>query len=356
MRARPISALTSALAMSALLLAGTAPAAIAGAPPGYSAVGTLSDVAAVSATDAWAVGYLGNANPVPLIVRFNGESWTSQSLPGIAGGGVLYSVAAISASDAWAVGGAGPTTRPRLLVLHWNGSSWRRVNISTPRQAVLFGVTATSARDVWAVGQDVAGPTLILHWNGSSWRRADGVNSLFATLQAVAAGSATDVVAVGSADNQNVIVRYNGHTWQRQHSPSPPDGSILYGVTVISANDAWAVGRHGAGGSPATIILHWNGRSWHRSQVPASLAGGVFDAVTATSAGHVWAVGQNDSFGTLIGLWNGSSWSPQRCCGVSSGLYGAAAIGASDAWAAGWVSGSTATDTFLVHWDGSAWS
>jgi hypothetical protein len=356
MRACPRSALTSALAVPALLLAGTAPAAMASVPPGYSAVGTLSDVAAVSATDAWAVGYLGNAHPVPLIVRFNGSSWTRQSLPGITGGGVLYSVAAISASDAWAVGGAGPTMHPRLLVLRWNGRSWRRVSIGTPRRAALFGVTAVSARDVWAVGQDVAGPTLILHWNGRSWQRAGGVNSVFATLQAVAAGSATDVVAVGSAGNRNVIVRYNGHAWQRQPSPSPPGGSILYGVTVISAHDAWAVGRHGGGSSPKTIILHWNGRSWRRSQVPASLADGVFDAVTATSAGQVWAVGQNDSFGTLIGVRTGSSWSPQPCCGISSGLYGAAAIGPGDAWAAGWVSGSAATDTFLVHWDGSAWS
>jgi hypothetical protein len=153
-----------------------------------------------------------------------------------------------------------------------------------------------------------------------------------------------------------VIVHYNGHTWRRQPSPSPHGGSILYGVTAISAHDAWAAGRYGSGSNPHTIILHWNGQSWRRSHVPASLAGGVFDAVTATSANHVWAVGQNDAFGTVIAFWNGSSWSPQDCCGVSSGLYGATAISNGDVWATGWVSGSAATDTFLVHWDGSSWS
>jgi hypothetical protein len=356
MRARSILALTSALAVSALLLAGIAPAAIASAPPGYTAVGTLGDVAAVSSTDAWAVGYLGNADPVPLIVRFDGASWTPQPLPSIAGGGVLYSVAAISARDAWAVGGAGPSGDPRLLVLHWNGHSWRRFSIRKPRRGVLFGVTAVSARDVWAVGQDVAGPTLILHWTGHSWQRADGVNSIFATLQAVTVGSSRNILAVGSAGSRNVIVHYNGHTWSREPSPSPHGGSILYGVTVISGRDAWAVGRYGHGSSPRTIILHWNGRSWRRSHLPASLAGGVFDAVAATPAGQVWAVGQNDTFGTLIAKRNGSSWSPQSCCGVSSGLYGVAAISTGDAWAAGWVSGSGAVDTFLVHWDGSGWS
>jgi hypothetical protein len=59
------------------------------------------------------------------------------------GSGTLSGVAATSASNAWAVGGA--------LILHWNGKTWKRVP-SPSSAAGLSGVAATSATNAWAVG------------------------------------------------------------------------------------------------------------------------------------------------------------------------------------------------------------
>jgi hypothetical protein len=89
---------------------------------------------------------------------------------------ILTGVAAISASDAWAVGhrvnssGLGKT-----LTLHWNGSQWQVVASPSPspRSNILRGVAAISARNAWAVGNSADSSnnsqTLILRWNGTAW-------------------------------------------------------------------------------------------------------------------------------------------------------------------------------------------
>jgi hypothetical protein len=85
----------------------------------------------------------------------------------------LDAVAAVSAHDAWAVGFGGGFRPPRAqpVIEHWDGAGWRRV-ASPPggSRGRLTGVTALSARDVWAVGWS-RGPALILHWNGVRWQR-----------------------------------------------------------------------------------------------------------------------------------------------------------------------------------------
>ena len=91
--------------------------------------------------------------------------------------GQLNGIAAVSASDVWAVGfyiDGGDNT----LIEHWNGSSWKVVpspNLGVQHVDVsLSSVAAVSASNVWAVDSylDVSNNTNTLseHWNGSSWR------------------------------------------------------------------------------------------------------------------------------------------------------------------------------------------
>jgi len=87
--------------------------------------------------------------------------------------GDLTGVAAVSASNAWAVGdtGSGGT-----LIAHWDGTAWKRVPSPSPAGSTLFRVAATSARNAWAVGcSGCRGPgvpePLILRWNGTGWTR-----------------------------------------------------------------------------------------------------------------------------------------------------------------------------------------
>jgi hypothetical protein len=83
-----------------------------------------------------------------MIEHWNGNSWSE--VVGIGGNGpdhALYGVAAVSASDGWAVGDSGGLA----LIGRWNGSSWN----AFPSPIIagrLYGSTAISACDVWAVG------------------------------------------------------------------------------------------------------------------------------------------------------------------------------------------------------------
>lgn len=78
--------------------------------------GGLDGVAAISASDAWAVGSDGKKS---LILRWHGAVWRKVPSPSPApSGDSLDSVAATAASNAWAVGGAGVNA----LVFHWNAA------------------------------------------------------------------------------------------------------------------------------------------------------------------------------------------------------------------------------------------
>lgn len=76
--------------------------------------------------------------------------------------------------------------------------------------------------------------------------------------------------AVGSVQvgtvSQTLTEHWNGRTWVRVLSPSPPvpgEGDALEGVSCQSVESCWAVGTGGI--VPAahhSIILHWTGATW----------------------------------------------------------------------------------------------
>ena len=74
---------------------------------------------------------------------------------------LLSAVAAVSASDVWAVGHADSNSGSASLTLHWDGSVWRHVPSPSPGSAGnnLSGVAAVSANDIWAVGEQSGGQT-----------------------------------------------------------------------------------------------------------------------------------------------------------------------------------------------------
>src|SRR3954454_18785093 len=145
-------------------------------PPGAS----LAAVDARSANDIWAVGRMGqNGAERTLIERWNGKAWTvvpspnrgTDSTPN-----VLTGVAALSAANVWAVGYiSGSDNRRSSLTLHWNGNAWSIVPSPQPgsHQTALASVAGGKATDVWAVGNytDPTGnyKTMAIHWNGSTW-------------------------------------------------------------------------------------------------------------------------------------------------------------------------------------------
>jgi hypothetical protein len=137
----------------------------------------LFGVAATSARNAWAVGYeLQDSKYQTLIEHWNGRSWRRVPSPNPAGTehlNQLSDVTAVSATNAWAVGQYFTGTRHHTLILHWNGSSWRLVaGPNATRRGLLFGVAAVPGH-LWASGtaNAVRRRSLIMDRKNGTWRR-----------------------------------------------------------------------------------------------------------------------------------------------------------------------------------------
>jgi hypothetical protein len=286
--------------------------------------------------------------------------------------GRLNGVAAISASNAWAVGGTGLFASTSMsLIAHWNGIAWKREPTSAPARSILNGVAATSASNVWAVGSTGSGKTLILHWNGTSWKPVPSPSpGTYASLASVAATSARNAWAVGNAGPfKTLILHWNGTVWKQVPSPNPEIGNyerFLTGVAVTSVSNAWAVGGIGCGCGPATaLILHWNGKRWIARKWQPYMGSGL-RGMSAFSARSVWIVGgagEGDGpMSTWILHWNGTSLkqmpSPSpgdRSMGGGAWLASVAVTSAHSAWAVGGYAIASGSRTLILHWNGTAW-
>ena len=321
----------------------------------------LSGVAAVSATDVWAVGSSGSQSSggQTLIEKWNGTSWGIVASPNP---GSIYNtlsgVTAVSATNVWAVGYDVNTTGvTQTLIEHWNGTTWSVVKSPSPASVnnELFKVAAVSATDVWAVGfstTNTTDHTLIEHWNGTTWSvvTSPGPGSSSDHLSSVAAISTRDVWAVGDSStfSKTLIEHWNGTNWSVVTSPSPGSGDDLTSVAAVSASSVWAAGYTNNGSATQTLVEHWNGTGWSVVKSPNVGTSPSFWAMTAVTATDVWAVG---SYGTstqfdvtLTEQWNGKHWSIVKSPSpgsFSTQLVGVAAVSATDVWAVGHADSNT---------------
>jgi hypothetical protein len=129
----------------------------------------LTDVVALSPTDAWAAGYLLDGEELPLLLHWNGRNWKRVTLP-VAGLGSLSAVAASSPTSVWAVG---PIRASGAVALHWDGHSWQKTLLPPPAPE-LVDVTAASDGSAWAVGFNGGHPPrrYDVRWVHNTWQTA----------------------------------------------------------------------------------------------------------------------------------------------------------------------------------------
>jgi Carboxypeptidase regulatory-like domain len=253
----------------------------------------LEDVDGTGSSDVWAVGHEDSitfGDRKTLILRWDGSRW--RRIPSPSPGSetdqsILTGVAAISPTDAWAVG-TFRTTDPAdaaSLTLHWNGTAWTSFpnNCGTSLREVF----ALSATNVWAVGGSST-----CRWNGTTWTSipaAPPIGQGFLDLQDVTGTAANNLWAVGliaSSCGEGVcfsgaIERWNGTAWTFTGRPE-----VLYGVHAFAANDVYAVGS-----AIGPAVLHFDGSAWSDVPQPSPSIPGRLFAVDASSASNWWAVG-----------------------------------------------------------------
>jgi hypothetical protein len=290
----------------------------------------LNGVVAISGSNAWAVG-TSCYQMKTLVERWDGTKWSIVPSPSFKTGGdgivnVLNGVAAVSASNIWAVGTHTASNGAyQTLVEHWNGSAWSVVPSPNPSPTsnVLTAVAASGASDVWAVGYSVLGSTLIEHWNGTSWSVVPSAalpNG--SVLYGVRAISPANAWAVGTQPGPSgaaltLVLHWDGQTWSVVSSPNMDteygSANVLKGITAISANDVWAVGMFQNESTDyhqhRTLTLHWDGAAWSVVSSPSSGESGELNAVSALATGKVWATGLFSNY--EINIYDGAYTLPQ---------------------------------------------
>jgi hypothetical protein len=301
-------------------------------------------------------------------------------------GNTLWDVAALSPTDAWAVGTQPNQSQylPKPLAMHWNGTQWSLVNTPTidVTDVRFNAVAAVSSNDVWAVGYSydydcgLCAQTLIQHWDGQSWSIVPSPNPGWSNqLYGVSARAANDIWAVGDqwldwSAKVPLILHYNGVAWQVVNYP-PVSFGELNSVSALAENDVWAVGVSGVISTGiAPLALHWDGTSWTAVPVPNEADYVALYSVSGVASNDVWAVGVNKYAnwqGQYLSVartyhWDGTSWTSvlPGVFGIDSRMYDVHAVASDDAWAVGGEPGPIGSGVAFryvtVHWDGLSWS
>jgi hypothetical protein len=332
----------------AAALASTRAFAVTPSPNQGTGNNELLGVAAVSARNAWSVGYYQSATCVcsqrTLSERWNGTRWKVVSTPNPATDSgdydVLRGTAAVSASDVWAAGYTGNASygQDKSLIEHWSGSAWSVVPSPSPNYTQdLYGVAATSSSDAWVVGTSFnyspyGYGALIEHWDGTSWNVVP--NPATTGLFAVTALASNNAWAIGGAQ----IVHWNGTGWSIV--PSPQGDYYLQSVAAVSPSDVWAVGYRqvpsGEGYFYYPLVEHWNGSAWSVVPGASGYGQGYLFGVTASSAMSVWAVGSVGGL-SFAEKWDGTHWTGVSTpnVGTSNNTLQAAAAASGTVWTIG---------------------
>ncbi|HEY2354554.1 MAG TPA: hypothetical protein VGH79_06630 [Gaiellaceae bacterium] len=131
---------------------------------------------ASSADDAWAVGsFAKRGHSKTLAAHWNGNSWQIAQTPNGSTDSDLTDVAAVSPDDAWAVGrsrwedGHGNSKILGPLFEHWDGRSWKVMPGVIPAMWEGFPSLAAAADgSAWAIGSCYLA-NVVARWNGSTW-------------------------------------------------------------------------------------------------------------------------------------------------------------------------------------------
>ena len=254
-------------------------------------VNELRAVDASGPTDVWAVGRTSNGfGHDPLVLRFDGAVWAQIELPDEIEG-VLNDVAVLSPSDVWAVGFVGDpaASLERALVLHWDGVAWAEVDVQQAiggGKSALSGIGWVSPTDVWVVGYHRFLP-LILRFDGAAWSRS--ATDIRGDLLAVEPFATGEVWGVGTP-----IQRFDGETWTEANMVEP-DGVELADGAAVGGRDIWAVGsRSKQDQTTRAAVYRYSGRRWLPVDGPAVVGSDALTAVDALPDGTVVGVGTKD--------------------------------------------------------------
>ena len=268
-----------------------------------SGLPSLQGVAAISATNAWAVG---NRRSGPFVVHWNGRSWQASGIPHPAGF-VAQSIQARVAGGVWVLGYVSSTAQS--VAIERNGGVWRVVRLPADAgtTGMIFGPADMwlTANTIFCSGNPSQCTTTILHWNGTAWTRFV-VPTMVADMEGT---SDSDLWLIGTDSNHQVgdqefgklvAFRWKGTSWRWVPMPHPEiSGTPTF--TVGSAKNVWISAwsaKTDQQGQQPTLGVHWNGVRWTILTAPD----------TALASGPIAIDGRGGAWFTPNARWNGRMW------------------------------------------------
>jgi hypothetical protein len=264
---------------------------LAEAPSPGSFINELRAVDASGPSDAWAVGRTSSGfGDAPLVLHYDGETWAEFELPEEIDG-VLNDVAVISPTDVWAVGFVGDpeASLERALVLHWDGVAWAEVEVRRAiggGRAALTGIGWVSPTDLWVVGYHYLAP-LVLRFDGAAWSQSE--TEVEGDLLAVEPFATGEVWGIGTP-----IQRFDGEAWTEANMVRAGGVTLVDGAAV-GGRDIWAVGASSTEEERSRIAVYrYSGRRWVPVDGPTVGGSDALTAVDALPDGTVLGVGTKD--------------------------------------------------------------
>ena len=169
-------------------------------------------------------------------------------------GSNLSQLAALSANDIWAVGQAGGASSAGLIQ-HWDGRIWQTVTNPSPPNTRFNAISARAPDDLWVVGTGEGHNCVVEHWDGTQWRLMPTPLSFWQRstqrppdVQRHEAVSADDIWMAGTMQpaipftdaEKPLFAHWDGHNWSIIDGPSV-DATVSDAV-ALGPDDVWAVG------------------------------------------------------------------------------------------------------------------
>lgn len=298
---------------------GTVPPTTVAAPPS-AARSVLSQLAGGS---GWLRSAAEGFHSSAVAERWNGRSWSVQSLPAASTNELLTSVSCSTNARCLAVGlgldASGSLAVP--IAYQWARGRWQRLTLPAG-PLVLLGVDCPAWNRCLAVGAGTAPSASALRWDGSRWRTvslAKAPSGTTAVLDSVSCSSAWRCAAAGidigsssSSQPRPFAEQLTSGGWTAQRFLS----AVGFGTGVSCSGGSFCEAAGvavSATGRAAPFLADTTGRGWDRQYGPraSALLNGVdCTAVDSCLAVGASQVGQNGS-DTFAEALSGSTWSTE---------------------------------------------
>jgi hypothetical protein len=302
----------------------------------------LAAISCVSSADCEAVGSYTTPGGivVPLVLVYNGTTWSAQQTPALTTTDTTNSLAAVSCSSRGACTAVG-SDAGGVLVERVGAGGWSIQNAPNPDGTIAPSITAPeltavscpAANKCVAVGSYTtpAGSTAAFaeFWNGTSWSLQPTPKTASDTdtsLSAIACPSRARCFAAGtqtvgggepmSSTTSTLTEQWTGSRWKYQGAQplTPGDGSgaedandALVGISCSSSSHCTAVGSASEDGGCnrcGTLAERFNGRRWTLQRHTQT---DDLQSVSCPAAKLCVAVG-----GAAAQVWNGRAWKLRR--------------------------------------------